>query len=382
MVPQWDFLEMLANDAEREPSFTLLRNAEVTGLLTEGGRVVGVRYRDGARTGQGNRAPGTTRELRAPLTVACDGRDSKVRWVAGARTPRVRGSDGRVVVRLPGRTPTRWAAFARFSRGHVAVMLDRGDYWQCAYLIRKGLGQPAPAAGIGALRGEFAGLVPWVGDRVDTVTSWDEVKLLNVSLNRLRRWSTDGLLFIGDAAHAMSPVAGWGSTSRSPTRWRRRGSWAEPLRSGRVDPDLLRRVQRAAGGPPRSCRASKRLAHRFVLGRTLTEGPADRPAPGGYRYPCECSSGSRGSARSRPTWSPSVRCRSTPPTGPGGRPRAETSRPVVTKLHGRQVVDATDRPTVQFGNSRHARRTEIPPPSAAAGSLTCGPSGQVVELPA
>jgi len=296
MVPQWDFLELLARDAEREPSFTLLRNAEVTGLLTDGGRVVGVRYRDRSPDGQGDHAPGgppdghapddqgdhapgTERELRAPLTVACDGRDSTVRSAAGARTREFGVPMDVWWFRLPRKDSDPVGAFARFSRGHVAVMLDRGDYWQCAYLIRKGSDSRLRAAGIGALRGEFAGLVPWVGDRVDTVTSWDEVKLLNVSLNRLRRWSTDGLLFIGDAAHAMSPVGGVGINLAVADAVAAARILAEPLRSGRVGPDMLRRVQRRRWWPTALVQGFQRLAHRFVLGRTLTEGPADRPAP-------------------------------------------------------------------------------------------------------
>ncbi|MGH3905327.1 MAG: FAD-dependent oxidoreductase, partial [Pseudonocardiaceae bacterium] len=188
LVPQWDFLEMLATEAQREPSFTLLRNAEVTGLLTERGRVTGVRYRD--RT----TPEGQEHELAATLTAACDGRGSTVREAAGLR-PRSFGVPMDVYwFRLPRRDDDPVGVVGRFSTGHVAVMLDRRDYWQCAYLIRKGSDARMRASGIQALRDEFAGLVPWTAGRLDAIAGWDEVKLLDVRLDRLRRWYADGLL--------------------------------------------------------------------------------------------------------------------------------------------------------------------------------------------
>ncbi|MDN5931326.1 MAG: FAD-dependent oxidoreductase, partial [Pseudonocardia sp.] len=202
MVPQWDFLELLADAAAEEPSFMLRRNADVTGLLRDGRRVVGVRYTD--------RTTGEEHELRADVTVACDGRGSAVRAAAGL-TPRSFGVPMDVWwFRLPRRDTDPVGGVGRFSTGHLCVMIDRGDYWQCAYLIRKGTDTALRAAGIGELRDRFARLLPWMADRVGALTSWDDVMLLDVRLDRLRRWDADGLLLIGDAAHAMSPVGGVG----------------------------------------------------------------------------------------------------------------------------------------------------------------------------
>ena len=282
-VPQWDFLEMLASAAEREPSFTLRRNAEVTGLLTEGGRVVGVRYRDRGTDGDGQtgdpateHTPTTEHELRAALTVACDGRGSTVRASAGAR-PREFGVPMDVWwFRIPRKESDPVGAVGRFSTGHIAVMLDRGDYWQCAYLIRKGSDSRLRAAGVQLLRSEFAGLVPWTEERMHTITSWDDVKLLNVSLNRLRRWSSDGLLFIGDAAHAMSPVGGVGINLAVADAVAAARIVAPSLRAGRVSPGQLRRVQRRRWWATAVIQGGQRLAHKFVLGRQLEEDPGAR----------------------------------------------------------------------------------------------------------
>jgi 2-polyprenyl-6-methoxyphenol hydroxylase-like FAD-dependent oxidoreductase len=277
LVPQWDFLEMLATEAQREPSFTLLRNAEVTGLLTERGRVAGVRYRDRTQRGEEH-------ELAATLTVACDGRGSTVREAAGAR-PREFGVPMDVCwFRLPRRDDDPVGVVGRISTGHVAVMLDRREYWQCAYLIRKDEDARMRATGIHTLRDEFARLVPWTANRVDAIAGWDEVKLLDVRLNRLRRWSAPGLLLIGDAAHAMSPVGGVGINLAVADAVAAARLLARPLRAGSVGSAELRRVQLRRWWPTALIQAVQRLAHRFVLGPALAEAPSDRPASGRLPY--------------------------------------------------------------------------------------------------
>ena len=202
MVPQWDLLDLLADAAENEPTFTLRRNAEVTDLLREGGRVAGVRYTD--------RTDGSVHEIRATLTVACDGRGSAVRAAAGL-APRAFGVPMDVWwFRLPrhaddpaggvGRIGTRRVHGHDRPRRLLAVRLPDPQGQRRDAARRRDRRVPARSTA----------LQPWIADRVGELASFDDVKLLDVRLERLRRWYADGLLLIGDAAHAMSPVWGMG----------------------------------------------------------------------------------------------------------------------------------------------------------------------------
>jgi 2-polyprenyl-6-methoxyphenol hydroxylase-like FAD-dependent oxidoreductase len=273
MVPQWDFLDLVADAAAAEPTFTLIRNAEVVDLLHDTGRVAGVRYRD--RTG------GTEHEIRASLTVACDGRDSAVREASGLR-PRSFGVPMDVWwFRLPRRADDPSGGVGRVSAGHFMVMIDRGDYWQCAYLIGKGSDVQMRADGIGAFRDEISGLVPWAADRLAALASFDDVKLLDVQLNRLRRWYADGLLLIGDAAHAMSPVGGVGINLAVADAVATARLLAPALRSGGiVGPDLLRRVQLRRWWPTALIQGGQRLAHKVIF-RVRAAAPS-APAHGDH----------------------------------------------------------------------------------------------------
>jgi 2-polyprenyl-6-methoxyphenol hydroxylase-like FAD-dependent oxidoreductase len=259
LVPQWDFLDLVADAAQEEPTFSLRRNAEAIGLLHDGARVVGVRYRD--------RTDGSERELRASLTVACDGRGSAVR-AAAELVPRSFGVPIDVWwYRLPRRESDPAGGVGRVSAGQFAVMIDRGDYWQCAFLIRKGCDPEMRAAGLERFRAQIAALLPWMADRLDALKSLDDVKLLDVKLERLRTWHREGLLLIGDAAHAMSPVGGVGINLAVADAVAAARLLAPALRSGGIVPrSLLRRVQLRRWWPTALIQSAQRIAHRAVLG--------------------------------------------------------------------------------------------------------------------
>jgi 2-polyprenyl-6-methoxyphenol hydroxylase-like FAD-dependent oxidoreductase len=273
MVPQWDLLALLADSARSEPTFTLRHQAEVTDLLRDGGRVVGVRFTD--------RADGSTHELRAGLVVACDGRGSTVRAAAGL-VPRPSETPMDVWwFRLPRHPTDPIGGVERVSAGRFLVMIDRGDHWQCGYLILKGADAGLRAAGIEAFRRRLADLVPWLADRVGELRSLDDVKLLDVRVERLRRWYTDGLLLIGDAAHAMSPVGGVGINLAVADAVATARILAPALRrTGRVPVSALRRVQRRRSWPATLVQSGQRLLHRRLLA-VLTATPAPHPATPG-----------------------------------------------------------------------------------------------------
>ncbi|MFG2881855.1 FAD-dependent oxidoreductase [Streptomyces sp. NPDC048297] len=264
MVPQWDLLDLLADEALREPSFSLRMNTEATSFLIESGRVTGVRYRTG---------DGRTGELRATLTVACDGRGSLARLrpelgprrytcpmdVWWFRLPRDEG-DPRGLV---------GAAGDRF----LTAMIDRGEYWQCAVLIPKGTDRQRRAAGLDRFRADFSAAAPWLADRTRALRSWNEVKLLDVRLDRLRRWYRPGLLCIGDAAHAMSPVFGIGINLAVQDAVATARYLAGPLRRGTLSDADLRRVQRRRLPTTVVTQALQRTAHAVVIAPVLQGRP-------------------------------------------------------------------------------------------------------------
>jgi 2-polyprenyl-6-methoxyphenol hydroxylase-like FAD-dependent oxidoreductase len=276
LVPQWDFLELLATTAEAEPSFRLLRSTEVTGVVRGSGhdrdRIVGVTYRD--QTGE-------TKEMRAELTVACDGRTSTVRSAVGLE-PQGFGTPMDVWwFRLP-RQPDDPAGLAGiFQAGHGVIMIDRGDYYQIAYIIPKGTDSQMRSQGIEALHRALVSIVPWLADRVGTLGSFDDVKLLDVQLNRLHRWYADGVLCIGDAAHAMSPVGGVGINLAVADAVAAARMLARPLRAGRVSTRQLARVQVRRWVPTAILQAAQRMIHGNVV--AVAVAGADHEPPRGVR---------------------------------------------------------------------------------------------------
>jgi 2-polyprenyl-6-methoxyphenol hydroxylase-like FAD-dependent oxidoreductase len=196
-MPQWDFLNFLAEQAKRYKTFDLRMNAEATDLVEEDGRIVGLR----ATT------PDGTLTIRAQLVVGCDGRHSTVREKAGFESEDYGAPMDVLWFRMSRKQSDSTDTFGHIEAGKLMVMLDRGDYWQCAYVISKGGIERVKSEGLGAFR-ERIEMSPFLADRVSELQSWDDVKLLSVTVDRLRRWWRPGLICIGDAAHAMSPIGG------------------------------------------------------------------------------------------------------------------------------------------------------------------------------
>jgi 2-polyprenyl-6-methoxyphenol hydroxylase-like FAD-dependent oxidoreductase len=267
MVPQWDLLDFLADQARRYPNFQLRMDAEAVGVLRENGQVTGVRYRtpdDGER------------EVRAHLTVAADGRNSRLRADAGLR---LRGFGAPMDVlwfrlsKLPDVPGPALGGLGRITRGCMLVGIDRGDYWQCAYLISKGGYTGLQAAGFDAFRDGLARLLP-DGATLETLRSWNDVRVLSVRVDRLTRWHRPGLLFIGDAAHAMSPIGGVGINLAVQDAAAAARLLAGPLRSGVVSPRHLARVRRRRLLPTVVTQLVQRQVQTRLLSRILA---GDRP---------------------------------------------------------------------------------------------------------
>jgi 2-polyprenyl-6-methoxyphenol hydroxylase-like FAD-dependent oxidoreductase len=269
LVPQWDFLELLATAAEKEPSFRLMRNSEVLEPIRErGDAVVGVRYRG---------LDGRIAEMRADLTVACDGRGSTLRTAMGLQ-PKSFGTPMDVWwFRLPRAEQDPPGLEGVLTSGHAMIVIDRGDYYQCAYIIPKGSDSQVRAEGIESLQRTIAALVPQLADRVGQLTSFDDVKLLDVQLNRLHRWYTDGLLLIGDAAHAMSPVGGVGINLAVADAVATARALAAPLRAGRVTTRDLARIQARRWVPTALIQGAQRGIHAKVIAAAVGEDGPERP---------------------------------------------------------------------------------------------------------
>ncbi|MCU1696256.1 MAG: pobA [Mycobacterium sp.] len=269
LVPQWDFLELLATAAEKEPSFRLMRNSEVLEPIRErGDTVVGVRYRG---------LDGRIAEMRADLTVACDGRGSTLRTAMGLQ-PKNFGTPMDVWwFRLPRAEQDPPGLEGVLTSGHAMIVIDRGDYYQCAYIIPKGSDSQVRAEGIQSLQRSIASLVPQLADRVGQLTSFDDVKLLDVQLNRLHHWYTDGLLLIGDAAHAMSPVGGVGINLAVADAVATARALAAPLRAGRVTTRDLARIQARRWVPTALIQGAQRSIHAKVIAAAVGEDGPDRP---------------------------------------------------------------------------------------------------------
>jgi 2-polyprenyl-6-methoxyphenol hydroxylase-like FAD-dependent oxidoreductase len=258
MVPQWDLLNLLAESARAEPSFTLRMSTEATGLLWDGDRVAGVRYQNQAGSG----------ELRAELTVACDGRWSIARHEAGLKAREYPVNFDVWWFRLPRHGAAEFDLVPRIAPGKAAIFIPREGYFQVAYLGPKGTDAQLRSGGLAAFRRDIAELAPDTADSVTALESMDDVKHLDVRVNRLRRWHVDGLLCIGDAAHAMSPVGGVGINLAVQDAVAAATLLAESLRRHRVTGRDLAAVRRRRAFPTAVTQSAQRVLHR-VLGSVL-----------------------------------------------------------------------------------------------------------------
>ena len=254
LMPQWDFLDFLADEARKYPNFKLIMQANVTDLVEERGRIVGVR----------GTTPEGPLEVRAKLTVGCDGRKSTVRAKAGLEVEDI-GAPIDVfwmrVSRRPGDPPSG----GRLNAGSFFAMLDRGDYFQLAYVIPKNTAEKLKEQGLPAFREIVAKALPFLADRVDELKTWDDVKLLTVSIDRLRTWYRPGLLCIGDAAHAMSPIGGVGINLAIQDAVAAANILWKPLKDGTLSTFDLAKVQHRRTFPTRVTQRLQVLAQNRVV---------------------------------------------------------------------------------------------------------------------
>jgi 2-polyprenyl-6-methoxyphenol hydroxylase-like FAD-dependent oxidoreductase len=270
MMPQWDFLDFLAGEGKRYPGYHLAMSTEAVGLMEEDGRVVGVRAM--AESGE--------QDVRGDLVVAADGRHSVLRRQAGL-TVRDLGAPMDVLwFRLPRQPDDTAETMGRFDPGAIMVMINRGTYWQCAYVIPKGGIDEVKGQGLPAFKARLAKILPFSSDRADEIESWDDVKLLTVAVDRLEQWHNPGLLCIGDAAHAMSPVGGVGVNLAVQDAVAAANILSEPLREGRVEDHHLAAVQKRRLLPTRIVQSLQLAIQNNVIAPTLrASGPRKPPLP-------------------------------------------------------------------------------------------------------
>jgi 2-polyprenyl-6-methoxyphenol hydroxylase-like FAD-dependent oxidoreductase len=261
-VPQWDFLDFITDEAKRYPGFRLQMNAEIVDLIQEDGIVRGLTYRDE----QGEHA------VRARLTVGADGRDSRTREAAGLRVVGTSPPMDVLWFRLSRRPGEPAAVQARTAPHQFVVLINRGDYWQIGYIIPKGGAEKVCAAGLDTFRRTLAAVAPDLADRVDEIQDWEQVKLLTVRSDRLKRWWTRGYLAIGDAAHAMSPIAGVGINVAIQDAVVAANVLWGPLRRGHISTRDLARVQRERELPVRITQAVQAIIQNMFLKTVLTSG--------------------------------------------------------------------------------------------------------------
>ena len=269
MMPQWEFLDFLSDEAKELPAFALRMQANVSELVLDGGRVVGVRGTE----------PGGAFEIRADLVVGCDGRHSTVRAAAGLTVEDVAAPIDVLWFRISRDPSETDQSLARIGPGHIVVTIDRGDYWQCAFVIPKGGADALRAQDIGVLREQVVKAAQPPASRIGDLHSWDDVKLLTVTVDRLTEWSRPGLLCIGDAAHAMSPVGGVGINLAIQDAVATANLLAEKLRDGTLEDDDLDAVRERRLWPTKATQALQIGIQDNVLAPVLSGANAELEVP-------------------------------------------------------------------------------------------------------
>jgi 2-polyprenyl-6-methoxyphenol hydroxylase-like FAD-dependent oxidoreductase len=269
LMPQWDFLTFLVQQAQRYPTFHLKMEAEVTGLLEREGQVVGVE----ATT------PSGPLQIEAELTVGADGRNSIVRQRAGLEVEDLGAPIDVLWMQLSKLAGDRNQTLGRIVAGRIFVMIDRGDYWQCAYVIRKGGIEEVRKKGLAAFRSDIVALAPDLKGRVEELRDWNDIKLLTVRVDRLKTWYRPGVLCIGDAAHAMSPVGGVGINLAIQDAVAAANILAGPLRGGTLTSSDLKAVQKRREFPTRLIQRAQVFIQTRVMGSVLANTGQPIPLP-------------------------------------------------------------------------------------------------------
>jgi len=261
-MPQWDFLNFLRERGKQFASFKVMMNTNATDLIWSGDTVIGVK----ADTADG------PVEIRADLTIGCDGRHSVVRERAGLEVEEIGAPMDVLWFRAGRRASETESLFARIGTGEMLVTFDRGDYWQCAYVIAKGQYDAVKARGLDAFRSDVIGMAPILASGMSDVKTWDDVKPLTVAINRLKRWTRPGLLCIGDAAHAMSPVGGVGVNLAVQDAVATANLLAEKLASGCPSEQELDAVRRRREFPVKMTQAMQVVVQNNIISVALKPG--------------------------------------------------------------------------------------------------------------
>ena len=267
LMPQWDFLNFLSGHAQRFPSFRQLMQHEATGLIKEGARVRGVLAQ----------SDGRDVELHADLVVACDGRHSAMRKSAGLEIIEYGVPIDVLWFRISRKESDPAEVLGNVNYGKALILIARSDYFQAGLIIAKGSYDQLKARGLEAFRADIRRIAPYLGDRVDEIKDWDQIKILTVQINRLPRWHVPGLLCIGDAAHAMSPAGGVGINLAIQDAVATANLLTQPLLDGFVSDSDLAAVQKRREFPTRVTQAIQIFAHRGFAGIFRHAGPIEPP---------------------------------------------------------------------------------------------------------